>query len=127
MIGYTTVGTNDIEKAAAFYDELLALLGAKRSWDMERFKLWGTAPDKPSFSIALPYDGNDASVGNGVMIALVAPDRETVDAIYAKAIELGATCEGEPGPRGGEDSPFYAGYFRDLDGNKLNAFHMQAS
>jgi len=127
MIGYTTVGTNDIEKAAAFYDELLALLGAKRTWDMERFKVWGTALDQPSFSIAMPYDGNEATVGNGVMIALAAPDRETVDAVYAKAIELGASCEGEPGPRGGEDGPFYAGYFRDLDGNKLNAFHMRAS
>lgn len=124
MIGYVTVGTNDIEKAAAFYDELLALLGARRSWDLETFKVWGTGPDKPGFSITKPYDGNAATVGNGVMVAFAAPDRATVDKVYAKAMELGGSCEGKPGIRGGDSSTFYAGYFRDLDGNKLNCYHM---
>lgn len=124
MIGYVTVGTNDIEKAAAFYDELLALLGARRSWDLETFKVWDTGPDKPGFSITKPYDGNAATVGNGVMVAFAAPDRATVDKVYAKAMELGGTCEGKPGIRGGDSSTFYAGYFRDLDGNKLNCYHM---
>lgn len=69
-----------------------------------------------------PYDGNAATVGNGVMVALVVMTPEQVDAMYAKALELGGTDEGAPGPRG--DSGFYAAYFRDLDGNKLNAFCM---
>jgi len=124
MIGYTTVGTNDIEKATAFYDALFAVLGAKRSWDSDTFKGWGNNPAAPLFAIAKPFDGSPATVGNGVMIGLIAPDRETVDKVYAKAIELGGTCEGAPGPRGGGGSTFYAGYFRDLDGNKLNCFNM---
>ncbi|WCL55747.1 VOC family protein [Gimibacter soli] len=127
MIGYTTVGTNDIDKAAAFYDELLSLLGAKRSWDMDSFKAWGNSASGPGFGIAKPFDGNKATVGNGVMIALFAPDRATVDKVYAKAIELGGTCEGKPGIRGGDTSTFYAGYFRDLDGNKLNCFNMASA
>ena len=125
MIGYSTIGTNNMEKAAAFYDALLGTLGAKRTWDMESCKAWAVAPGQPGFAISTPYDGQPATVGNGVMIALAMKDRAAVDAFYAKAIELGASDEGAPGPRGGDDSPFYAGYFRDLDGNKLNAFHMR--
>lgn len=124
MIGYTTVGTNDMEKAAAFYDALFADMGVnQRAWDMEGFKGWSAGG--PMFCISKPFDGEAASVGNGVMVAIAAPDRATVDKLYAKAIELGATDEGAPGPRGGDDSAFYAGYFRDLDGNKLNFFHFQ--
>jgi len=119
MIGYTTVGTNDFQKAAAFYDALLGLMGGKRMMDTDRFIAWGAAPGAPLFAIAMPYDGKKATVGNGVMIALAATSRAQVDAIYAKALELGGTDEGPPGDRGGS---FYAGYFRDLDGNKLNAF-----
>ncbi len=120
MIGYVTLGTNDLARAAAFYDALLAELGARRIMDMERFIAWGTAPDAPALSATKPFDGRPATVGNGVMVALAAGSRAKVDAIYKKAMELGATDEGAPGPRG--DSGFYAAYFRDLDGNKLNAF-----
>ena len=122
MIGYTTVGTNDFPKACDFYDKVLAVLGAKRTMDFGEFMVWGTAPDRPSFSIAIPHDKKEATVGNGVMIALSAKDPETVDKVYAAAMDAGATCEGEPGYRGDPSSGFYAGYFRDLDGNKLNAF-----
>jgi len=124
MIGYTTVGTNDMDKATAFYDALFGAMGGKRTMDMETFKVWAT-DGKNGFSIAKPFDGKAATVGNGVMIALEAPDRKTVDKWYAKAMELGATDEGAPGPRGGEDSAFYAGYFRDLDGHKLNFYHFK--
>ncbi|WP_262695520.1 VOC family protein [Kordiimonas aquimaris] len=124
MLGYATVGTNDFAKAAAFYDELLSIVGAKRVWDDPSFVAWGNSPTGAGISIAKPFDGNPATVGNGTMIAIVAPDRATVDKIYAKAIALGATDEGGPGLRGGDDSTFYAAYFRDLDGNKLNAFFM---
>ena len=122
MIGYTTFGTNDIERAAKFYDGLLAELGATRTMQMEdRFIAWGTAPDKPMVSVIKPFDGKPATVGNGVMVALLASSKEQVDALHKKALALGGKDEGAPGPRG---PGFYAGYFRDLDGNKLNAFFM---
>ncbi len=122
MIGYVTLGTNDIERAAAFYDQLLAVIGASRTMQSDRFIAWGTSRATPALSLVKPYDGKEATVGNGVMIALVVRDRDQVDALHAKALELGGTDEGAPGPRG--TSGFYAGYFRDLDGNKLNAFCM---
>jgi len=122
MIGYVTVGTNDFERAVAFYDELLALLGAGRFMEVENtFVAWAIAPDKPGFSVTRPFDGNPATVGNGTMIALAADSKDLVHKVYDKALELGGTDEGPAGPRGDE---FYAGYFRDLDGNKLNVFHM---
>lgn len=119
MIGYVMLGTNDMAKAAAFYDALLAELGAKRFMESDRFIAWSVQPDQPALSVCKPYDGNAASVGNGTMVALAAPDPAMVDKIHAAAIALGASDEGSPGPRG---DGFYAGYFRDLDGNKLNAF-----
>lgn len=119
MIGYITVGTNNMEKAAAFYDALFAEMGAKRTMDFDVFKVWSTG-DGPGFSVTLPFNKEAATVGNGVMIALSAPDAATVDRLHAKAMELGAADEGAPGPRG---DGFYAGYFRDPDGNKLNFFH----
>ncbi len=122
MIGYVTLGTNDLERAAAFYDELLKLMGAGRFMEEKQFIAWAVAPDKPAISVTKPHDGNAATVGNGVMIALAVGKPEQVDALYAKAMELGGSDEGPPGPRG--DSGFYAAYFRDLDGNKLNAFCM---
>jgi|SRR5580765_3554372 predicted lactoylglutathione lyase len=121
MIGYVTFGTNDLQRAAKFYDALLAVLGAKRTMEMESFIAWGTAPDQPMVSVIKPYDKKPATVGNGVMVALLAPSKEKVDAVHKKALELGGKDEGAPGPRG---PGFYAGYFRDLEGNKLNAFFM---
>jgi len=121
MIGYVTLGTNDIERAARFYDELLAELGARRFLETETFIAWSAAPNAPALSVTKPFDGNAATVGNGVMVALVMESQDKVDALHKKAMELGATDEGAPGPRG---PGFYAGYFRDPDGNKLNAFHM---
>jgi len=122
MIGYTTVGTNDMDKSAAFYDTVFGALGGKRVMEFDGFIVWGSgAPNTPGFSITKPFDGNPATVGNGVMIALAAGDRATVDKVYKAAMDAGATCEGEPGLRG---DTFYAGYFRDPDGNKLNAFYM---
>ena len=121
MIGYATVGTNNLPRAAAFYDALLGTIGAKRWMESDRFIAWACSPDKPALSIALPYDGKAATVGNGTMIALLVDSKEKVNLLHAKALELGGTDEGAVGPRG---EGFYAGYFRDLDGNKLNAFFM---
>ena len=122
MIGYVTLGTNDLEKAVSFYDQLLGSIGAGRFLETEQFVAWATGPMQPGISVTKPFNGETATVGNGVMVAVVLESTEQVDAFYHKAIELGATCEGKPGPRG-EMPGFYAGYFRDLDGNKLNAFY----
>ncbi len=121
MIGYVTVGTNDLERAVAFYDALFAELGASRFMEHEGvFVAWAVSPDQPGLSVTKPWDGKPATVGNGCMTALVVDSTDKVDRVYARAIELGAQCEGPAGPREGG---FYAGYFRDLDGNKLNVFH----
>jgi len=125
MIGYVMVGTNNIKESGAFYDKLLAEFGAERMWEMEKSIIWNFGEGKPFFCITLPYDGKEASVGNGSMIALAAPNVEAVDRIYGAAMEAGATDEGAPGSRGDESMGFYAGYFRDLDGNKLNVYHMK--
>jgi len=122
MIGYTTVGTNDFSRAASFYDALFEPLGAVRAMEASDFIAWGKAPNEPMFSIHIPADGKLATVGNGVMIALLTDSREQVAAVYQRAIQLGAMDEGKPGPRG--DSGFYAAYFRDLEGNKLNVHSM---
>ena len=121
MIGYVTLGTRDLEKAAMFYDAIAAELGTPRMFTTETFIAWGTPEGAAGIGITLPFDGNPMSVGNGVMVALQAMDKAQVDRLYNLALSLGATDEGPPGAR---SDTFYAGYFRDLDGNKLNAFFM---
>lgn len=119
MIGYVTLGTRDLPRAAAFYDALLAEIGAKRTMDFGRGYAWGVSMDKPGLGVMLPFDGQPATVGNGVMVAFAVDSKDKVDRVHAKALALGGTDEGPAGPRG---EGFYAGYFRDLDGNKLNVF-----
>jgi predicted lactoylglutathione lyase len=122
MLAYVTLGTNDLDRAAAFYDAVLAELGAKRFMEEpDYFIAWGNSKDGAGLGITNPFNKEKASVGNGVMAALNATSREQVDRVYAKAIELGGTDEGAPGQR---YPGFYAGYFRDLDGNKLNCCYM---
>jgi catechol 2,3-dioxygenase-like lactoylglutathione lyase family enzyme len=123
MIGYVTLGTNDLARAAQFYDALLGEIGAKRAMQGDRFISWSTGQNTPSLGVIKPYDGKAATVGNGTMVALVVDSQAKVDALYRKAIELGGTDEGPPGLRFGA---FYAAYFRDLDGNKLDVFHFGA-
>ena len=123
MIGYVTLGTNDFDRAVKFYDTLLAELGGQRFMeDPGNFVAWAVEPGQPALSVTKPFDGNAASIGNGTMVALVVDSAEKVQIIHAKAMTLGATDEGAPGIR---MEGFYAGYFRDLDGNKLNVFHHQ--
>ena len=116
MIGYTTIGTNDLERATGYYNALLAPMGASMLMDFGRGRAWGTAPNQPMLSAILPFDGQPAQPGNGTMSALLCTSRAQVDAQYKLALQLGGTDEGAAGPRG---DGFYAGYFRDLDGNKL--------
>jgi catechol 2,3-dioxygenase-like lactoylglutathione lyase family enzyme len=124
MIGYVTLGSNDIPRAAAFYDELLKLLGAGRFMESENMVAWAVSLDKPALGVIKPFDGKTASHGNGVMVALVVDSNAKVDEVHQKAIALGATNEGAPGPRG--TGGFYAGYFRDLDGHKINCYCWKA-
>ena len=121
MIGYVTLGTNDLERAAVFYDAIAAELGTSRMMEWPTYIAWGAPGGSAGIGLTKPFDGQAASVGNGVMVALEAKDRDQVDRLYAIALAHGGSCEGPPGPRG---DTFYAAYFRDPDGNKLNAFLM---
>jgi hypothetical protein len=110
-----------MERAARFYDALLGELGATRLVQLERLIIWAVKPNAPALAVTMPFDRQPATVGNGVMVALVVDSPAKVDALHRKALELGGKDEGAPGPRG---QGFYGGYFRDLDGNKLNFFTM---
>ena len=121
MIGYVTLGTNDLARAARFYDALAAELGVGRMMENDSFIAWGEPDGGAGIGLTKPFDGKPASVGNGVMVALEAKDKEQVVRLYELAISMGGIDEGAPGPRG---EGFYAAYFRDPDGNKLNAFVM---
>jgi predicted lactoylglutathione lyase len=121
MIGYVTLGTNDREKSAKFYDALCGELGSGRMMENDKFIAWGKPGGGAGIGLTAPFDGNAATVGNGVMVAFEAKDKAQVQRLYDIALDNGGTDEGAPGDRGGG---FYAGYFRDPDGNKLNAFVM---
>ena len=120
MIGYVTLGTNDFERALAFYDSLFEAVGVKRLWSAGSMAAWGKNREAAALSITTPYNQESATAGNGVMVALRMETRDDVQALHAKALALGGADEGQPGPRG--DHGFYGAYFRDLDGNKLNAY-----
>jgi predicted lactoylglutathione lyase len=121
MIGYVTLGTKDLAKAAEFYDAIAAELDTPRMMEFDGFIAWGKPGGGAGIGLTRPFDGNVATVGNGVMVALEAKDKEQVQRLHEIALAHGGSCEGPPGPRG---EGFYAGYFRDPDGNKLNAFIM---
>ncbi len=123
MIGYVVLGTNDVARATAFYDSLLAEMGAKRMMEFgPRGYAWGTAMDKPMLCLMTPFDGRPATVGNGVMAGIGVDSRDLVDRMHRKALELGGSDEGAPGLRKEGGEGFYAAYFRDPDGNKLDVF-----
>lgn len=118
MIGYVTIGVSDLEKGKAFWGNLLEPLGARPLMDMGRIVLYGTG-EGPLLGVCIPWDEKEPHPGNGNMVAFSASSREEVDKLYARALELGGTDEGEPGERG---PTFYGGYFRDPDGNKAVFF-----
>lgn len=119
MIAYTTIGTNDLDRAKSFYADLLSELGAKQGWSSDTFVGFGVAPDQPQFALCTPYDKGPATNGNGAMVALNVGSKDKVHSMYDQAIALGATDEGEPGVRA---DAFYMAYFRDMDGNKIALF-----
>lgn len=122
MIGYVTLGTNDLPRAASFYDAIAEQFGVGRMMEFDTFIAWGAMGGAPGVAATKPFDGEDATVGNGTMVALQVETPEKVHSVYDVAMANGGSDEGEPGPRG--DDGFYAGYFRDPDGNKLNVFCM---
>lgn len=122
MLSHIHIGIADYDRALAFYSVLLGELGLQRRF-AERDKGWagwqtpGVA--RPLFLIGRPFDGRPADAGNGQMIALIAPDRATVDRCHALALSLGGRDEGAPGLRPKYHADYYGAYFRDPDGNKL--------
>lgn len=117
MIGYTTLGVKDLEAAKKFYTELL---DSEVLVDVGRLAMIGKSTDEPMVAVCEPYNDQDPHPGNGVMVAIRGGSKEGAAALYKKAIELGATCEGEPGQR--IDNVFYGAYVKDPDGNKLCFF-----
>jgi catechol 2,3-dioxygenase-like lactoylglutathione lyase family enzyme len=117
---HVTVGTNDLNKARGFYDDVLGKLGHKRIADLgDNGSIWGE--DAPSFFVLKPANGAPASVGNGVTVSFEAPSRAAVDAFHTAALAAGSVCEGLPGLRSWAPNA-YAAYARDLDGNKLAVY-----
>jgi catechol 2,3-dioxygenase-like lactoylglutathione lyase family enzyme len=124
MFSYMVLGTNDLARAVAFYDAALAPLGHARIAEYDpdgRSAAWGIDDPGPHLWVTLPFDGQPASVGNGVMVSFLAGSRRAVDAFHTAAIKAGGTDEGPPGLRPHYGANFYAGYLRDPDGNKINA------
>jgi predicted lactoylglutathione lyase len=117
MIGYVTIGVTDMEKAKAFYSELLSDLGASVLMDMGRIAFIGNDMNAPMLAVCIPHNEAGCNSGNGNMFAVNPGSKEKVVELYNKALELGATSEGEPGQRIAD--MFYGAYVRDPDGNKL--------
>ena len=123
MLGYTTIGTSDLDRACEFYDALLAEIGGKQLFGTDRIKFYGTSPNETMIALCIPYDEKAHERGNGWMLAIPGGSKEGVDRLYAKALELGATDDGPPGDR--IPNVFYGAYVRDLDGNKLCFMEMK--
>jgi len=125
MISHLNLGTNDLARAENFYNELLKLFGGSQLFKSERMLFYSLGENSAKLAINTPYDGKPATVGNGSMVALTASSQDQVNAVYAKAMELGGSCEGAPGER--MNGSFYGAYFRDPDGNKFGVFLMPSS
>lgn len=126
MLNYATVGSNRLEEAKHFYDELLGLIGMKPMLEHGSGGRIYISPDNRMFGVLGTFDGRPASAGNGSMFGFMLDSRDAVRAFHAKAPELGGTCEGPPGLRGPEEAGNFAAYVRDLDGNKLCAISLGA-
>ena len=122
MYSHVTAGTNDIERARAFYDAVLGALGFVRRWNYPSSSGYSPADDmRPQFWILRPFDQNAARAGNGIMPGFLAADRGAVDAFYRAALKQGGHDEGPPGLRPHYHPHYYGAYVRDPDGNKICA------
>ena len=124
MIGFAMLGTNDMQRARGFYDQLMPLLEARinQAWSTEERVWYMAGANAPMLALTKPFDGQPASVGNGSMLALAVPSRDAVHAVHARAVQLGGVDEGGPGNRDPRPDDLYRAYFRDLDGNKVMVF-----
>ncbi|MGL6312721.1 VOC family protein [Vibrio sp. WXL103] len=120
IISHISLGTNHLEKSLAFYDRVLATVGATRKEEIPNVAV-AYGKMFPEFWVQLPYNQKPAEVANGVHFAFIAPTKEAVDAFYNTAIEMGATCAGKPGPRPEYGAPYYGCFVKDLDGHKIEA------
>lgn len=127
MVSYATVGSNNLQAARRFYDSLLELIGIKPLFEHPSGGQVYGAEGKMTFAVLGPYDGTAATVGNGTMIGFALQSSKAVDSFHALAVALGGRDEGRPGKRGGDGSPFYMSYFRDLDGNKISAYYVEGT
>ncbi|MGU3496799.1 VOC family protein [Xanthobacteraceae bacterium A53D] len=121
MIAYSMVGTTDLDRARRFYDPLFAEMGQELCYSDDQVSTWGRRQDEaaPRFICGSPFDGAQAGVGNGTMVAFLVPEAARIDRLHALALAHGGTSEGAPGPRPQYSPGFYAAYVRDPDGNKL--------
>ncbi|MEM7120754.1 MAG: VOC family protein [Pseudomonadota bacterium] len=123
MLSHITLGTNDLDRALAFYDKTLAPLGIKRTETVAEhgFAMYQSEGDPFMLVVCRPFDDETATHGNGTHVAFLAPNHAAVDAFHAAALAEGGTDEGAPGPRPHYHEHYYGAYVRDLDGNKLQA------
>ena len=128
MIGYVTLGTDDLDRSRAYFEALLGTIGAKRVMQFADedggFTMYGVGRDRPAIVVTRPYDKQPAQIGNGNMVAIPMDSRDKVDTFHAKALELGGTNEGDPGFRGDPKFGYYFAYFRDPDGHKFAVFNI---
>lgn len=118
QVGYVCLGASDFDRACAFYDALLGEIGGKRLFPTPQGLMY-RLKEGAMIMVTRPYNKEAAHPGNGMMLGLNVDSKADVARLYEKALALGGTCEGKPGPRGafGEFA-----YFRDLDGNKIAVF-----
>ncbi len=121
MIGYTMVGTQDLERSLRFYDPLFSAMGWDQCWRDEQSASWGDKANEtaPRFFTGYPFDKQPAGVGNGAMTAFLAAGPAMIDRLYEIAMRAGGSEEGKPGFRPQYGEGFYGAYVRDPDGNKL--------
>jgi catechol 2,3-dioxygenase-like lactoylglutathione lyase family enzyme len=124
ILSHVSVGTNNYEEAKAFYKAVLEAVGFRIVEDMPQYKCVSFGKKFPEFWVGQPANGEPATPGNGVHISFLLDSNASVDTFYAKAMELGATDNGAPGPREHYSKGYYAAFIIDKDGNKIEAMYL---
>ncbi|MCG8415131.1 MAG: VOC family protein [Pseudomonadales bacterium] len=126
IMAHVSIGTNRFDEAVAFYDKLLATVGATRIVEVPGYAIsWGK--QFPEFWVQIPYNQQAAETANGVHFAFLADSKEMVDAFYKTGLEAGASCDGKPGPRQEYSEAYYGCFLRDLEGHKIEAMYWDYS
>ncbi|MEP4485554.1 MAG: VOC family protein [Halioglobus sp.] len=122
IIAHVSVGSNDYDKAIAFYDKIMTTLGAVRIVEVPGFAV-AYGKQFPEFWVQKPYDGGKAQRANGTHFAFLADSKEAVEAFYEAGIRAGASCDGQPGPRPDYSDAYYGCFLRDPEGHKIEAMY----